>query len=332
MNKRNPRTIYQRFKRQGVWRLLRQYARSGSLALAVNQFLVLGTKDKALEILRLSTQYRLKEKLRRRYQAELTDLVQRYSPNPSNSLALADKGTDYVWFCWLQGLDQAPKLVQQCYESAISAYQGKRKVVLITEANYRSYVTFPQEIQDKIDQGVISGAHLADLIRLELLINYGGIWSDATVFYSSPDLPDYLFEKELFAYQTLKPGRDGQALPLSNWLLAAPRCHRLLLITRDLLYCYWRDYDELIDYYIFHVFFQLAAQACPGDWRQVVPVDNGAPHLLGLRLFDHYDPRIWSAISEQTKIHKLSYKFPSAKFNLPATYFQRVVLANERSK
>ena len=24
---------------------------------------------------------------------------------------------DYVWFCWLQGIDSAPKLVQDCYNS-----------------------------------------------------------------------------------------------------------------------------------------------------------------------------------------------------------------------
>ncbi|MGM9906063.1 capsular polysaccharide synthesis protein, partial [Lactobacillus sp.] len=168
------------------------------------------------------------------------------------------------------------------------------------------------------------GAHLADLIRLELLINYGGIWTDATVFYSG-DLPDFLFKNRLFAYQIVKPGRDGQAIPMSNWLLVAPKRNRLLLITRDLLYAYWRRHDKLLDYYIFHIFFQLAAEACPKDFAKVIPVDSGAPHLLGLRLFDQYEPDFWQAIKDQTSIHKLSYKFPPGMFLQKGTYYAQVV-------
>lgn len=313
------------FKQQGGWSLVRRYARAGCLPLALNQLLALGGKQPGLEILRLSTQYRIREKLRRRYRQELQALVAHHSPNPSRGLKEEDKGVDYVWFCWLQGIHQAPEVVQKCYASAQKAYEGRRQVVLITEKNYRNYVTFPQEIQDKIARDVITGAHLADLIRLELLINYGGIWSDATVFYASRDLPDWLFKKELFAYQLLKPGRDGQALPMSNWLLVAPRLDRLLLITRDLLYSYWRDHDDLLDYYLFHAFFQLAVEACPKDWARVVPVDSSAPHQLGLRLFEPYDPRIWAAIARQTAIHKLSHKFPEEDFAKPATFYQQVV-------
>lgn len=225
---------------------------------------------------------------------------------------------------WLQGLAEAPQVVRNCYKSALAAYAGKGKVTLITEDNYRDYVTFPQEIQAKIKRGIIAGAHLADLIRLELLINYGGIWTDATVFYSGA-LPDFLLRNRLFAYQIVKPGRDGQAIPMSNWLLVSPKRNRLLLITRDLLYAYWRKHDKLLDYYIFHIFFQLAAEACPGDWAEVIPVGSGAPHLLGQRLFDQFEPDFWQAIKEQTSIHKLSYKFPPGMFLQKGTYFAKVV-------
>ena len=33
-----------------------------------------------------------------------------------------------------------------------------------------------------IDSGQITKTHLSDLLRLELLIRYGGTWIDATVF------------------------------------------------------------------------------------------------------------------------------------------------------
>lgn len=320
------RDLRKLIKQQGGWDLVRQYAAAGNLPLAAGQLLLLGTKEKALEILRLSAQYRVKEKLARQYRKELDHLVKLHKDAGEKEKMKSSNEDDqpYVWFCWLQGLAEAPQVVRNCYKSALAAYAGKGKVTLITADNYRDYVTFPQEIQAKIKRGIIAGAHLADLIRLELLINYGGIWTDATVFYSGA-LPDFLLKNRLFAYQIVKPGRDGQAIPMSNWLLVAPKRNRLLLITRDLLYAYWRKHDKLLDYYIFHIFFQLAAEACPGDWAEVIPVDSGAPHLLGQRLFDQFEPDFWQAIKEQTSIHKLSYKFPPGMFLQKGTYFAQVV-------
>lgn len=315
------RDLRKLIQKQGGWDLIRQYAVAGNLPLAAGQLLMLGIKEKALEILRLSAQYRVKEKLAKRYKKELDHLVKLHGGEDKEEVK---EDQPQIWFCWLQGLSAAPSVVRNCYRSALAAYAGKGKVTLITADNYRDYVAFPKEIQAKIKRGIIAGAHLADLIRPELLINYGGIWTDATVFYSG-DLPDYLFQNRLFAYQIVKPGRDGQAIPMSNWLLASPKRNRLLLITRDLLYAYWKEHDKLLDYYIFHIFFQLAAEACSKDWASVLPVDSGAPHLLGQRLFEKYDPDFWQAIKAQSSIHKLSYKFPPGMFLRKGTYFAKVV-------
>ncbi len=173
------RDLRKLIQKQGGWDLIRQYAASGNLPLAAGQILLLGTKEKALEILRLSAQYRVKEKLAKRYKKELDHLVKLHGGEDKEEVK---EDQPYIWFCWLQGLSAAPPVVRNCYRSALAAYAGKGKVTLITADNYRDYVFFPPEIQAKIKRGIITGAHLADLIRLELLINYGGIWTDATVF------------------------------------------------------------------------------------------------------------------------------------------------------
>lgn len=41
---------------------------------------------------------------------------------------------------------------------------------------------FPKYIEEKWKRGVITHTHMTDLLRLELLIRYGGTWIDATVF------------------------------------------------------------------------------------------------------------------------------------------------------
>ena len=84
-----------------------------------------------------------------------------------------------------------------------------RNVHILTEENYRDYVTFPPFIQQKIDSGVISKTHMSDLLRLELLIRHGGLWLDATVLCTSPEVPAYMTDCDLFLFQDLKPGFDG---------------------------------------------------------------------------------------------------------------------------
>ena len=69
------RELRKLIKQQGGWDLIRQYAAAGNLPLAAGQLLLLGTKEKALEILRLSAQYRVKEKLARQYRKELDHLA-----------------------------------------------------------------------------------------------------------------------------------------------------------------------------------------------------------------------------------------------------------------
>lgn len=72
-----------------------------------------------------------------------------------------------------QGMEHAPKMVQYCFESLKSNLRDKR-IILITEDNYKEYVQFPTYILEKYEKGCFSKTHLSDLLRLELLIKYGG--------------------------------------------------------------------------------------------------------------------------------------------------------------
>lgn len=62
-------------------------------------------------------------------------------------------------------------------------------------------------------------------------------------------------------------------------------------MTLNLLYNYWEKNDRLIDYFIFHDFFQLAIESYPKEWKKVIPFNNATPHILLLRLFEKYDKK-----------------------------------------
>lgn len=307
------------FKKQGGIKLLKQYWQGGALFTGIGQFLLLGKSRTALEILRLSTTLKTKQKLEKKYKWKLEEFDKAYTEKEH-------KSSDTIWICWFQGMDNAPDLVKKCYQSVIKNNPDK-KVIVITEKNISDYVTFPEYIVAKWKQGVITHTHMTDLLRLELLITYGGLWLDATVLCTGI-APEYFFDSDLFFFQTLKPGRDGHASYISSWLMEAKTNNKILMATRELCYEYWKTNNTMWDYFLLHDFMSIVLEKYEEDWKKIIPRDNATPHILLLRLFDQYDEKMWATIKSQTQFHKLTYKFSEEKQKEQGTYY-RILLGEQ---
>ncbi len=301
------------FKKVGGWNMLGQYLRAHVFLFALVQTALNGFSKKALEIVRLSVNNKILGKLRKKYCKVIAQFKAEYKPQPRQQ-------SKKVWVCWLQGMENAPALVQKCYESLLEHLKD-REIILLTEDNYRNYVSFPSHIQEKIDSNIITRTHFSDLLRLELLLNHGGTWIDATVLCSGSNIPSYMLDSQLFTFQSLKPGLDGHPTCLSSWFMTGCTNHPILLLTRQLLYAYWARNNKMVDYFLLHDFFQLAIEVYPEEWSQVVPFCNSVPHILLLRLFEPYSDEIWQATRTQTPFHKLSYKFSQSEFEKENTYY-----------
>lgn len=97
------------FKKQGGIKLLKQYWQGGALFTGIGQFLLLGKSRTALEILRLSTTLKTKQKLEKKYKWKLEEFDKTYTEKEH-------KTSDIIWICWFQGMDNAPDLVKKCYD------------------------------------------------------------------------------------------------------------------------------------------------------------------------------------------------------------------------
>jgi len=309
--------LIQIFYKQGGIKLLKQYWKSGILFTAIGEFILLGKSETALKILRNAVTLKTKQKLEKKYKNKILEIEKSYHEQ-------AVEENRKIWVCWLQGIDAAPDIVKKCFFSVKNNITD-RDVILLTEDNYQNYISFPRDIQDKIDCGIIKGAHMSDLLRLELLQKYGGTWIDATVFCSSSDIPKYMLNSDLFLFQCLKPGSDGQPTTISNWFITAKPNHKFIFMIKELLYEYWRNNDEVIDYYIFHDFFQLLIDRYPNEWNKVIPFSNSPSHILFLRLFEDFDEAVWEAVIKMTPFHKLSYKFEDSETLRPNTYYQKIM-------
>lgn len=304
--------LIETFKKQGGMNLLKQYWQGGALFTGIGEFFLLGKSRTALEILRLSTTLKTKQKLEKKYKWKLDEFDKNYVEGEHMS-------SNKIWICWFQGMDNAPELVKKCYQSVVEKNPDKH-VTVITSDNMSDYVQFPDYIMDKWKKGIITHTHMTDLLRLELLINHGGLWLDATILCTG-QAPSYFFDSDLFFYQCLKPGRDGHASYISSWLIEAKTNNKVLMATRDLCYEYWKKNDSMLDYFLLHDFMSIVLEKYEDDWKKVVPRDNATPHILLLRLFDEYDEDMWSAIKAQTPFHKLSYKLNEEKEKGKRTYY-----------
>ena len=308
--------LQETFQKQGGMKLIKQFAKSGSLGTAVGEFALLGKSRTALEILRLSTQLKTKQKLERKYRGTLEAFDKTYDKS------LPHESSNKVWICWFQGMGNAPVLVQKCYESVKENLKG-HEIVLITSENLERYVRFPDYILEKWKKGIITHTHLTDLLRLELLIKYGGMWLDATVFCSEEEknIPTYFFDSDLFFFQSLKPGRDGHSQYISSWLMSAKSNNKILMATRTLCHEYWKTNNSMDDYFLLHDLISIVLDKYQKEWKAVVPRDNATPHILLLRLFDQYDEQMWKAIKAQTPFHKMTYKFKEEEAKKQDTFY-----------
>lgn len=304
------------FKKQGGIKLLRQYWQGGALFTGICQFLLLGKSRTALEILRLSTTLKTKQKLQKKYKWKLDEF-------DSSHVEKDHKISDTIWTCWFQGMENAPEIVKKCWQSVIKNNPDKN-VIVITENNMSDYVTLPDYIVKKWKQGIITHTHMTDLLRLELLINYGGLWLDATVLCTGK-APEYFFDSDLFFFQTLKPGRDGHACYISSWLIEAKTNNKILMATRALCYEYWKENNVMWDYFLLHDFMSIVLERYEDEWKKVVPRDNATPHILLLRLFDQYDEKTWNAVKSQTQFHKLTYKIQQKNNSDYISYYDAVL-------
>ena len=211
------------------------------------------------------------------------------------------------WWCWLQGLENAPPICKVCLKSLRQNYSDY-KINVVTLQNISDFVQFPEHIIRKFKEGKISPTHFSDLLRLELLINHGGIWQDSCVLCTGRE-KDYL-QEPLFIFQGL--WRNEPAHLGSSWFIVAEKGHPILKTTRDLLYKFWQEHDALGNggfYFLFHCMFKLAAEKYPDEWAKVPVLSNIPPHYLQIEFFKQYNPDRFEQIKHMSNFHKLTWKY-----------------------
>ena len=225
-----------------------------------------------------------------------------------------------IWWCWLQGEKQSPCLCKTCLASLKQELRGF-EIRIIDYTSLNQYVEIPDYIKEKHQQGKIGSAHFSDIVRVMLLVKYGGVWIDSSVYCTGYHTP--LFDEPLFVFQNWKFNLNYASIA-SNWLIASCKGHPILYATQEMLLDYWRNNEKAIDYYIFHLFFHLAADRYPNLWEQMPRYSNIPPHILQYELFRPYSAERFSQIKGMSDFHKLNWKASEIEENTKDTFFDHI--------
>lgn len=216
-----------------------------------------------------------------------------------------------IWIFWWQGEYEMPFIVKKCYESVYNNIPNEKyKINLITKENYKNYVSIPSYIIEKVEKGKISLTHFSDIIRFNLLYNYGGLWIDSTIYLTSP-LKEDIFELDLFTHR--RCDMNSNNISQANWaiyIIGGKKNHILFKYIYESLLFYWKIYNKQIDYFLTDNIIAIAYNNLPYIKECINKINYNNPEIFTLDKYmnKEYDGEFFESLKITTNIYKLTYK------------------------
>lgn len=220
------------------------------------------------------------------------------------TLTSKSKFNKTVWWCWLQGLSNAPKLSKMCLKSAQEIFSDY-KFNIVTLNNLDKYLEIPSNIMKKYKAGIIKPATFSDILRLMLLDKYGGVWIDSTVLCTNDRIKSVIEHNSCFAF---KNGilENNDDIKISSWFLSCFPGDLLIHDTKRLMLNYWENHDFTENYYIMHLLFTLVTEKYPELWNSVPTYSNVPPHILVKELNASFSEQRFKQLDNFSSVHKLN--------------------------
>lgn len=226
-----------------------------------------------------------------------------------------EKPQNTIWMLWWQGTDGCPSLIQDCIER-VKDFNPEMNLILITESNVKDYCKLPDIIYSKFHQGAFSITHFSDIIRNNLLKEYGGVWLDASTF-STGRIPDEIIDSTFYS----KKGHGGSELnhwniSLGLWcspLVAGKNSTGIFHFMDDFYIEYWKKFDFQIDYFVNDYAYSLAYNRNIAGFKNIIdalPYDSQPDYwYLINRVTDKWDVTLQNRLkTNNTQLYKLTQK------------------------
>ena len=217
-----------------------------------------------------------------------------------------------IFTIWLQGEENAPAIVKACFRSM--KHLCSQHVTILDSRSLEDWISLPGYIMDKWNRGKIKPAHFADICRVELLYEYGGIWIDATGFVTSP-VPQWILDEDFSIYlggETV----GGYYAFVQNCFFRAKKGNLILKTWREGIYSYWKQENRAIEYFIHQMILRKAVECNPlagKEFGKMPHLIQDPTHRLWWQYRDKpFDPDIFREKTADAFFQKIEYKSASA--------------------
>lgn len=258
--------------------------------------------------------------------------------NPVDLIPLEPHSHDFhgklpVWVCWWQGEDAMPPIVRACFESLRRNLPKERtEIRLITFENVGDYVRFPDFIEEKYRQGIISLTHLSDILRMSLLTMYGGLWMDATYLLTSDFNEALVVDREFYTQRFSELRYTDDLLVKGRWTTNLIRAEANNALTRFVLngfYCYFASNNIILDYFLMDYLTLIAYEDIPAVREMIDQCPPSQPELYSMEILlnEAFDEEKWNRLTKYTSFFKLSYKhiFEDYTEDGRKTYYKKIL-------
>ena len=216
-----------------------------------------------------------------------------------------------IWMMWYQGIENAPPIVKTCFAS-IFKNRGKHPIYILNKNNINKYLRLPRYIIEKFKKGIIRMAHFSDIIRMGLLLKYGGYWIDSSYFITTP------LEKVNTNFFTLKPrhcfvqNHPFIDCSFSINFLAVPKNSFIAAYSFASLLFYWKKYNSTICYFLLDYIFKIAYNKL-SKFKKII---DDQPYI---------ECDIFSLYYELNKVYdKNTFKCPYNKLNKSGKFIEYI--------
>ena len=271
---------------------------------------------------------------RRRHRGEATSkYVCRYLERYVSSFAdIEDDSKDAcinsdekIFSIWFQGEQAAPPLVQACWRSVRK--HCPQELVVLDQNTIFDWIELPDYVIRKWTEGKIRPAHFADICRIELLYQHGGLWLDATDYVFAP-MPLWLLDQDFFVFLSGEKQRGSYSF-IQNCFIRSRKGSYLMKAWRQAVLTYWKHEDSTIDYFVHQLLFKMVVEnnSTAGEYFQRMrKLSQDPTHTIWFENADKpYNEEEFLRLASAAVFQKTDFKSEDAKNPKPGTYADMLI-------
>ena len=256
--------------------------------------------------------------------------LQKYVDYATNNLKNTndEENPKIIWQYWHQGEDKAPTIVKKCLET-IKKYYPDYQINVLSYETIKDYIQLPERFYWLLKNDKISVAHFSDILRLNLLSQYGGMWIDATI-YATGKLDDKILNSNFFMFQK-NPKIDPSQNNNSCYFVKANKGNIFLEAIKLAFEKYLSENDFIMNYFTFeHLVTMLSnsTEELTEIWNKMPCIYTNDICAIQDKKFNKIDKSDFDKILNSTTIHKLTYKTIPEGYSEKDTYLSKLLEIN----